>query len=1255
METFQLSKPALGGTDIRTYPNVAGNLDLYTIGTNDEIYRLRRGENAEAPYHDTNLKITGRQLFLYSSISESSDTPNILSLGGNGQLRFASYKSTTDTYFQQETKPEDATETIRQFRAVRGATNGNIYVNVMLDVPGESFGLLANNFFTPARTNGTAPSGAPLMGPGGTQAGSSRSPWWKTASCSRPFWRSARTTRFFIANRRTARPRSGCLAPRRRRRFTLLSTRSSGSTFSRSKGHRQAAAQKQKKYQSGTLKQFDDWIYVDPAQDVRLTQIYASICFDGLLQVFGIGDDGRLWRAGQVPGSGRSAEPVWNTLFPLGNEIPSDAGSKASIFAVGRDLAGYAEAYTVSAGGELTRFWQSPTSQQWFDEHVTLFRGDNEMVPVETHALELVVLDNEGMPMPFAKVSIQASFLVTLFVDGRSYRCSQLNRVGVETGPNGKVVIYQRANALAAATLYIETPSTLAGSPLAVEPNLQLQEKLETLSVDDIKNAKDASGAYLLPAKYRSSDEYAQSLQQITQSSMQIAGQQEVKANKVAYHAVRRGRTARTFSPKLDLAAMNGTTWAIDFSSGFPQYQAMTLDEVADWKVSKLETMRAASADGAEVAGFLGIDWGDVWNGIKNAAKSVVDGLVKIVVEIVDGIGRVLFEIAGKVFEAIIEFAQQAFDFVQGVWNWLKVKLKQLFEWLAFLFNIGDFVRTAEAVEHNTRVMLDFTVEGVEHVKQMILGGIDMMKDSLQATVDSFVQELNKADNPTYDQFSKQEEMTDDQAYQLEHNLFSNAYEENGGNASEKGETSVSLMTQTALSSPLEGLVTMLEDLADNFQFGDGKEAFSEAIEYFTAIGDNPNEVLNLLMSGIVKVMESVALFALDAAKGVIAVLMDLIKDVVEAFRDVLFAEWEIPIVSQLYKFFTGKTLSIRVSQIASYLIAIPTTLIYKLATNKAPFPDQAALDAYKNYITVDWLKSKFGIQTQKRLPSMPVRKGRRPDRARRLCRCHGRADLHRQSDGILSATAAVSGDKPQTADEHQGLRRNLETEGQVARRPCRRAAALHHHFRHHALADPARIARTELSGGRSRLRRHYLDHPAHLRSDARAVRAGARSGRSTARLYGRDHHLSVGVANMIMVAWNYNDTKKRTRSPSSGCPGADEHHSRPDRADPVHPRRAGQDLLHSRADRRGAAGRRLSGIGRGGHRRTGRGRPDGRKPIRRMLTDSATGRDAARPPASGQPRCSLKKAMVRSSASLAASASSRGVVSLRKPWFISG
>ena len=118
MQTFQLSKPALGGTDIRTYPNAAGNLDLYTIGTNDFIYRLRRGENAAAPYQDSDLRITGKQLFLYASASGASDTPNILSLGANGQLRLAQFQAGSASYFQQETKPADATETITQFKGV---------------------------------------------------------------------------------------------------------------------------------------------------------------------------------------------------------------------------------------------------------------------------------------------------------------------------------------------------------------------------------------------------------------------------------------------------------------------------------------------------------------------------------------------------------------------------------------------------------------------------------------------------------------------------------------------------------------------------------------------------------------------------------------------------------------------------------------------------------------------------------------------------------------------------------------------------------------------------------------------------------------------------------------------------------------------------------------------------------------------------------------------------------------------------------
>jgi len=82
-------------------------------------------------------------------------------------------------------------------------------------------------------------------------------------------------------------------------------------------------------------------------------------------------------------------------------------------------------------------------------------------------------------------------------------------------------------------------------------------------------------------------------------------------------------------------------------------------------------------------------------------------------------------------------------------------------------------------------------------------------------------------------------------------------------------------------------------------------------------------------------------------------------------FKEFLFTEWEIPVLSQLYKYFTGSSLGIRPIDIAAYVITVPVTLVYKLSTGAAPFPDQAALDAYENYYTADWLKSKLGLGTE--------------------------------------------------------------------------------------------------------------------------------------------------------------------------------------------------------------------------------------------------------------------------------------------------
>jgi hypothetical protein len=256
--------------------------------------------------------------------------------------------------------------------------------------------------------------------------------------------------------------------------------------------------------------------------------------------------------------------------------------------------------------------------------------------------------------------------------------------------------------------------------------------------------------------------------------------------------------------------------------------------------------------------------------------------------------------------------------------------------------------------------VLDFSIEGLGFVKQLVLTGLDTFKDDVKQVVDRFVADLNDQKNPTLGAFSSEHDPSEEHVYQADHNVVMNAYKENHERA--KLRSGGLLMEDPRLRSAIDDLVRKLEELANNFQFGDGKTAFSEAVEYFTNIGSEPDRALQLLMSGVIKTLEATALFVLDFARGVIATLMDLVADLVRVFRDVLFSEWEIPILSQIYKFFTGKALSIAIVDIMAYLVAIPGTLTFKLIANRAPFPDDQSVTAFEEFFTVAYLKAKFGI-----------------------------------------------------------------------------------------------------------------------------------------------------------------------------------------------------------------------------------------------------------------------------------------------------
>ncbi len=934
METFVPVRPVSSGTELHTFPNRAGVLDVYSVGTDGQVNRLRRGQDAAAPYDPTALGVRAQQLCVFTGATGDADRPAIFGLDGHGQLTLSIYQP-SGSYLQRECHPEGATEPIDRFLAVRGVT-GRIYVNVVL-----RDGRLATNYYDPLKQSWGSGGWAPVLGPDGKEA--------KVESIAMAGNDPRQSALFAIGKDgevlfaedsfRTSRLRS------LRKKATHLAIVTDGAKllclFAAEQNTGLLWLKRQRKHSTQGI-QFDDWVRVDPSQSGQLSELRANLRVDNLVEVFAYDDSGDLRYTRQTTGAA-GASASWLPLFPLA------ARPAGLVFTTGRNDTGYSEAYAVSAESEVYRFWQAPQSEQWFSQQLEIPQPAQTLASVPTHAAEITIVDDDGLPLGGADVLINTAFLTTLWVDGRAYRCSLLDPVKLTTPPTGKLVIHQRATSLAAATLLVSTPRTPAGSPIVVEPNGQLQEKLATLGTKQVLDAKDAQGRPLLPHDLKDRDAVATSLMLITHQAMKIA-QAQAPAAAVQYKFATVPRPG--LQTRLDLSALGEVAWEIDFSAGYPRYRDMTVAAARGYRAEQLTA----------AGGIFDIDWGSVWNAIKAGVDWVVKGIAKIVVTIIDGVATILFEIAGKVFEAVLEVVQQAFDFVEGVWNWLKVTFERLYEWLGYLFDVKDFARTAAGVKHTMSVTLDVADYAVEVVRAQVENGFDVLKGNLSKIVDEIVAQLDRDGEPTIGRSFREHPPSDGQVYAGDHNIFLNALSENqGAIRSLGGDPAGVLAASPALDDRLQELIDKLSHLADNFEFGDGKAAFDEALGYFDMVGNQPNRAVELILSGLVRALQGVALYALDFAKGVVLTLIDLIAAILRLLRDALFEAWEIPVVSQLYALFTGKSLAISPVDVVSWCAAIPATILSKLVLGRSPFPDDAALDEFRRTFTVEMIKARIG------------------------------------------------------------------------------------------------------------------------------------------------------------------------------------------------------------------------------------------------------------------------------------------------------
>jgi hypothetical protein len=687
---------------------------------------------------------------------------------------------------------------------------------------------------------------------------------------------------------------------------------------------------------------------------VQLAEIKPYLDKQELVGVIGLGADGRLYHVRQDPNS----ETGWTNMVSLNDQTLFAAASTV----IDRD--GNVVAFALDRTLALWQIWRDPTTQDWHFAKVDV--GTGALEEFSAYVTRIDVLDVRGVPQGNAPVDIWSSGPTPATINGTSVALDPDLPTRCRADAMGRLTVIVDADALATPTLTLLGEFMDTDDRIVVEPNGDIQAKLHSLTRDDLLQAKtyDRQPITLLTGQFNDPG-VADAVAQACNQAMAMAG----AGGATTGAAARRYLTARTSSRaircvakgapatlgRIDLASVPDRHWRLCFENGIPKFSEFTRSEAVALMTHKRATLRRAS-DWYD----LDVDWGEIWDDVTDAVTEIVD---IVVTTVIDPIQQVVTEIQAQItllidgveafFDATISFVEQAFDVVGGIFDKIKVGLEQLWQWLSFLFKWSDIARTAEVVAHILNTALDFSASAATHAKVALTAKIADLSTFVQNDMDSFIASL--AGNQTIGDWirpvTQPEPIID---ARIGDNPLLDALLSNFGQAKMRAPRAGA--DRAAIDPIVQKLLDTLNQFVDQFSSGDGAKAFQEAIQYFASIKEDPDNALVLMLQGVLKIAEGIALIGLQTLSLVLGAFLDAVVDLITTVRSLLNEEWTIPVVSDIYEQATGKGLRFTPLELCALIIATPVTSIYKATFDSAPFPDEEAVTAVTNLITVGWL-----------------------------------------------------------------------------------------------------------------------------------------------------------------------------------------------------------------------------------------------------------------------------------------------------------
>ncbi len=564
-------------------------------------------------------------------------------------------------------------------------------------------------------------------------------------------------------------------------------------------------------------------------------------------------------------------------------------------------------AQTSGNSGELVQLTQDPATAQWAQRNIHLPTTDPmDTVYMYTFTTHIQLTDSNNVPLQNQAITITPSAACSVYINNSYYALFANTPVSVTCDAAGIINIMQSVDTLGGVCFYFED-GTYVNPMTNVVKTLSDQSGSNGPSLDT--NVQDENGnSTPLVSSTTVSEADKQSIALFIanfikiQNSLPENGGQQPDNSEVTHNL------QATPSNVFGILHKNGRI--IHYSS-IEEAQKLGL-VLHNNKVRMPKAIWVGDDDGIEVLA------GDGWRWLKNKLEEVEHYYTQLI----GSLTHFFFEIAGQLYHFAIRCIHDIASGIHFLLNKIAVAFEDMIKWLGTILAWKDMLRTHDVFRSLFLNYISYSISQIGTLKGDL--------DNLFQTVES---QLNQWAGLPEDSYSSQQANNSQGSGQSKPSAhWANHHAQNSsGNAK--------------FTADADEPGSIMDDLINTVN--NEYEIVTNAVSTLNGVLNNAQ---NMPVSEVVKqVVAVIADTVLESVQNIFDSTLDIAENLTSDIADQLTATIQIPVLSSLYKMFTGKDLSLL--DLTCLLIAVPTTIIYKLDNgNVAPFPsDDDAANAIIN------------------------------------------------------------------------------------------------------------------------------------------------------------------------------------------------------------------------------------------------------------------------------------------------------------------